>query len=119
MRRLRGDGVRGQKGQAVETNSLFVSWEDAGLEDHVMDWKDENLEAVMRNVTGITEGDIMLSDVWEKKDFGLFGLSSKEISDISDISALGGLTNLQHLSLEGNNINDYSPVGFVPNLSHG
>ena len=92
-----------------------MSWEDAGLEDHVMDWKDENLEAAMLNVTGITEGDIMLSDVWEKKDFGLFGLSSKEISDIS---ALGGLTNLQHLSLKGNNISDYSPVDFVPNLSH-
>lgn len=43
---------------------IFVSWEEAGLTDHVMDWQDEALEAAMQNITMI-DGDIMLSDVWE------------------------------------------------------
>ena len=45
-------------------NPKYISWEDSGLKDHAMDWKDEALEAGMRKVTGITQGDIMLSDVF-------------------------------------------------------
>ena len=36
----------------------FVSWEDAGLTDRAMDWQDANLEAAMREITGIADGDI-------------------------------------------------------------
>ena len=32
-------------------------------EDYAIDWKDENLEAAMREITGITDRDIMYSDV--------------------------------------------------------
>lgn len=48
-----------------EQEYAFVSWEDAGLEDHVMDWQDKNLEAAMKEAVGIQERDIMLSDVCE------------------------------------------------------
>ena len=77
--------------QTIETAPpvYFVPWEEAGLEDHVMDWQDENLEAAMREITGIAEGDIMLSDVWE---ITVLVLSEK---DIVSIDAMGELKNLQ------------------------
>lgn len=79
-----------------EIGVQFVSWEEAGLEDHVMDWKDEALELEMQLLTGkISEEEIqekrrmgeavtcdeetMLSDVWELTELS-FGVN---ISDIS------------------------------------
>lgn len=38
--------------------SVFISWEDAGLEDHVMDWGDWVLQLHMREMTGIEDRDI-------------------------------------------------------------
>ncbi len=87
-----------------------ISWKDAGLEDHVMDWKDANLEAGMREITDITEGDIMLSDVWEITELDLSECG------ISDISALSELTNLQKLELWKNNIGNISEISGLTNL---
>lgn len=67
----------------------FVPWEEAGLEDHVMDWQDENLEAAMREITGIADGDIMLSDVWEITELDIRELDLYSIR-IYSIDALGG-----------------------------
>ena len=91
---------------------VFVPWEEAGLEDYVMDWQDENLEAAMREVTGIRAGNIMLSDVWE--------ITCLDIRDreISDISALSGLTNLANLELGSNNISDISALSGLTNLTY-
>ena len=129
--------VENQAGIDEEDNSSqpesgFVSWADAGLEDHVMDWQDANLEAAIRKITGIQTGDIMLSDVWEITELDLYGQDISNIdalsglrnlqeldlgsNDISDISALSGLTNLTYLWLNNNNISDYSPVSFVIGL---
>lgn len=88
----------------------FVFWADAGLEDHVMDWRDANLETAMREITGIAEEDIMLSNVWEMITLDLGN------HQISDISALGGLTNLTFLDLQENPVSDYSAVSFVEDL---
>lgn len=77
-----------------------------------IDWQDANLEVAMREITEIQTGDIMLSDVWE--------ITSLDLTErgTSNISALSGLTNLIELSLVNNNISDYSPVSFVPNLNY-
>lgn len=48
-----------------QATTEFVPWAEAELQDHVMDWGDENLEARVRVKTGITDREIMLSDVWE------------------------------------------------------
>ena len=67
----------------IAPEPFFLSWDDAGLKDHVMDWQDDNLEAAMRKVTNIADGDIMLSDVWEIKKLTLSG------NDIENVTALG------------------------------
>lgn len=90
---------------------VFVPWAEAGLEDHVMEWGDEGLAQGMREVTNITDRDIMLSDVWERK---FLSISDK---NITDISALGELTNLTELSLWNNQISDISPLASLVNLT--
>lgn len=95
---------------------IFVRWEDAGRQDHVMDWQDENLESAMRNITMINNRDIMLSDVWE---LTVLDLSSYMLNGgrIRNISALGELTNLTILYLSGNEINDISALRNLKNLT--
>ena len=94
------------------------------LTDYVIDWKDENLEKAMREITGIYNRDIMYSDVAEYttlniSDYGIRNISAlsnlKNLTDldldnneISDISALGNLTNLTRLRLGFNEISDIS-----------
>lgn len=99
-------GTAGTEEVAVPT----ISWKDAGLEDHVMDWKDTNLETAMREITGITTGDIMLSDVW--------GITELDLSErgISNVSALSDLTNLQMLFLNDNEVSDVSALSNLTNL---
>ena len=104
------------------------------LEDHVMDWQDENLEALMRETIGIMDGDIMLSDVWELRSLKMEAKSTSTIKNISalseltnltelelpcglqDISPLSSLTNLTSLYLENNQISDISPLSSLINL---
>lgn len=88
----------------------FVSWEDAGLTDRAMDWQDANLEAAMREVTGIADGDIMLSDVWEIEGLNLMD------KGIQNISALGSLVNLNYLHLRSNQISDISALSGMTKL---
>lgn len=78
--------------------------------DHVMDWKNADLEKAMRDITGITDRDIMLSDVQGYMGFDL------SYEGISDISVLSGLTNLKSLSLNGNHISDISALSGLTNL---
>lgn len=103
------------------------------VDDYVMEWNDEYLEAAMREVTGINDRDIMYSDV---KDITELILDERGIGDIralssltnltklslysnsiSDISALSGLTQLTYLDLEGNEtISDISALSGLVNL---
>lgn len=120
---------------STSSGSASISWAGAGLADHVMDWRDEALAAAMANITGISDRDIMLSDVWELKSLWLSGyygisdvsalaeltnLTSLSLSQtgISDISALEALTNLNYLDLSGNNISDISALSELTNLDH-
>ena len=94
-----------------ELGAKFTSWADAGLENHPMEWNDDNLEAAMREITGIQNRDIMLSDVWELTQLRLSDC------DITDISSLGELTNIQNLRLYYNNITDVSALSHLVNLT--
>lgn len=98
-----------------EIGVQFVSWEDAGLEDHVMDWKGEILERKMQNITGKEE--IMLSDVWELTSLNLPGSADGSDWTISDISALSELKNLTELSLYQNSVSDISALSGLKNLT--
>ena len=75
--------------KAPETK--YFPWCDSGLKDHVMDWKDPALETAMREVTGIKNRDIMLSDVYK--------LTSLQLNEngIEKVDALNELVNLQRL----------------------
>lgn len=77
-----------------EAEPEIIPWEEAGLEDHVMDWKNqEDMEEQMRIKAGITEGDLMLSDVWEVQRLDL------RYAYIYDLSPLLELKNLNMLML--------------------
>lgn len=101
----------GETGSDAAAESGAVPWAEAGLVDHVMDWKDEGLAAAMARITGITDRDILLSDVWELTILNMGN------SQISDISALAELTNLVTLRLERNQIGDISGLGSLTNLT--
>lgn len=98
-------------GTALAEAGRFVSWEDAGLTNHVMDWQDEALEAAIRDWTGISNGDITLKDVWNmtELDIPYYG--------IENISALSEMTNLHTLKLQDNAITDVQPLSGLTNLT--
>lgn len=117
------------------TGSAFVYWVNAGLEDHAMDWEDVALEAAMREITGIADGPVMLSQVWEIAELdlnskGIGNISAlaelKNLTDlnlsynreISDISALSELTNLMKLDLKTNKISDIRALLGLTNLTY-
>lgn len=116
------DGDAGNGGQGIANDVIggekvnpAVPWENAGLEDHVMDWQDEKLEEAMRTITGIQDREIMLSDVWDYTALsfstrtwdpgngmeyeGGYGFWYIIGSEISNVTALGELTNLVSLNL--------------------
>lgn len=73
-------------------------------EDHAMNWQDPMLEMEMRRITGIEQGEILLSDVWDLRELSLRGCG------IKDITALGELINLEYLDLGANRISDLTPL---------
>ena len=93
----------------------FVSWKDAGLKDHVMEWNDDALKTKMQDITGIYDRDIMLSDVWEITELDLDLYTGQELP-ISNITALGELSNLSNLDLYGNEIYDIQGLSGLKNL---
>ena len=115
-----------------ENKPVFVSWEDAGLEDHVMEWGDQTLRFHMECITNIHDRDIMLSDVWEYTELNMnFGGEHGEHDEytaedgtiyaigsyIQCIDALGELKNLQVLDLGGQAaIDDISVLSSLTNL---
>ncbi len=100
-----------QKELTQSPNPQYVSWRESGFADHAMDWQDDALEAAMRKLTGIEQGDIMLSNV-----FKLTSLKINE-SGIENVDALNELTNLQSLILENNYITDISGLTNLKNLT--
>lgn len=91
--------------------------------DHVMDWGDAALEAKMREVTGIAEGDIWLHDV---QDLTVLDLSVTPGEDgviregprITNIDALAELTNLTELRLLFQDVERIDAVASMPHLQY-
>ena len=98
---------------AESSASAAATFDSLGLTVHVMVWNDDALETAMRQNTGISEGDILLSDVWKAAPDTL----ELENAGISDISALSEMTWLNELHLGGNQITDLTPLGSLPDLS--
>ena len=122
-----------------DSSKSFIPWNEAGLEDHIMEWNDAGLEVRMREITGIQEGDIYLSDVWEIQELSFSRFSGVDpmqkicnieslteltnvtqlylgMNDIVDISALSSLTNLTDLDLSYNKISDTKVLSNLTNL---
>lgn len=118
MKAVSGSGDSGTEqpdaGIAAPSAPVFVPWAEAGLTDHEMDWQDAALAAKMAELTGITDREILLSDVWELTTLS-FG---HDPLDISDISALGELTNLTSLQLSNTNVSDIGPLSSLTNLTY-
>ena len=120
-----GTGQAAQADVTVQSEQISQNDDEQPVEEtqevdanYAIDWKDAALEAKMREITGISSGDIMYSDV---KDITELDLSNPyETTDdnvmIRDISALSSLTNLTELSLYGNLINDISALSGLTNL---
>ena len=86
-------------------------------DDFVIDWKDANLEAAMREVTGIYDRDIVYGDVKDMTELYLDkDGATEDAAKIKDISALRYLTNLKCLSMSFNSISDISVLGELNNL---
>ena len=91
----------------------FITWEKAGLQDEVVNWQDDALEAKMRVITGISDRKIMLSDVWEITELDLSNEWGEE--PVKTINALEKMGNLKVLDLSGTQVADLS---ILENLSY-
>ncbi len=83
---------------------VALPWEKAGQEDRTIDWQDENLKAAMIEVTGITDREICLSDIWNITELDL------REREIKQITALGDCYNLKSLNLSNNQISDITAL---------
>ena len=87
------------------------------IDDYAIDWKDAALEAKMREITGITSGDIMYSDVQHISELYLSNApDSTDDVKIKDISALENLTGLRSLNLSWNQISDISALRYMTGM---
>ena len=113
--------VPAQPEEAPAENEAAPSSDVPG--DHVMDWGDAALEAKMREVTGIAEGDIWLHDV---QDLTVLDLSVTPDEDgviregprITSIDALAELTNLTKLRLFFQDVERIDAVASMPHLQY-
>ena len=92
------------------------------IEDHVIVWNDEVLEAYVRYLLGMSEGDIWYHDVSEITEFDLSVRPNADgtIEDgprITDISALANFTGLRTLNLRYQNVEDLSAVEYMEELT--
>lgn len=83
----------GERGHAIGQKETSKAKFEMNQEDFIIDWQDENLEDAMRQVTGITDRDIMLSDVIGIEELNLL------FTEVENIDSLRYLTNLQELHL--------------------
>ena len=108
---------------AAQRQAVTEAMAQDGLTDHVLSFTDKTLEAVIREKSGIEEGDIKLSDIWEWTSFSccLAYMDADDTdltyvredlweSPVTDFTILGELTNLTELKLSGNKPEDLSPL---------
>ena len=114
---------------AAQRQTVIEAMAQDGLSDHVLTFKDKTLESVIRSKSGIEEGDIMLSDIWEWTSFSCC-LAYMDADDtdltyvneylwedpVTDFTILGELTNLTELKLSGNKPKDLAPLAGLHHL---
>ncbi len=101
---------------ALQTDKL-ISFADAGVKDHVMKWKEPAVEAYFRKKTGISSGDIRLSDIWETETVTVLAVKAEEkIADLGDFSELMNLTMVSILGCKEDAVLDLEPLANHPRL---
>ena len=85
------------------------------VQDHVMEWHDDELEAKMRQITRIKLRKIKLSDIWTYTELNLHTYGG---TNITNISALSEMTNLEKLDLSSNEIQDIRALSSLKGLKH-
>ena len=93
----------------------YVKWDNTGLKNHPLAINDANAELKLREILDKPTGDIMLSDLWNKKELILYPIDDDH--KIRDIGFLSELQNLQRLIINNNEITDLSPLESLTNLT--
>lgn len=125
-------GYKKTQDESLAGELTAIMWEEAGKKDRVVKWSDYGVEQAVRKMTGIANGDIMLSDIWEISDFYLY---KSNISDLGDLENLPNVTslhlyecqisslellkhfdNLEKLYLSDNQITNLEPLAQMQNL---
>lgn len=109
-RDTRAKGYELTQDEALAGEITIITWEESQKTDKSIQWKDYGVEQAVRQMTGIKEGDIMLSDIWEISDYYLYE------SNISDLSDLKNFPNLTSLYLYNSNITDLEMLEDFKNL---
>ena len=100
----------------VEDNGI-IPFDQSGLQDYVIEWNDARLEKVVRKEIKKSEGDIMLSDVWELEFLGMSYEGNSQDEELLDISALKELRNLKSLVMSYSRIKDFAVLSELTNLN--
>lgn len=87
-------------------------------DDYVIVWEDSVLEKKIRLITGITDRDIMHSDVFSITSLDLSNCpGASEETKILNINALRNFANLKELNLSHNQISDITALEELTNLT--
>ena len=103
-------GYKMTQDEALAGEITMITWEEAGKKDKDIEWKDSGVEQAVRQMTGIVDRDVMLSDLWEISDFYLYD------SNISDLSDLEDFSNITSLHLYNCHISDLEMLKNFRNL---
>ena len=57
-------GYKMTQDEALAGEITMITWEEAGKKDKDIEWKDSGVEQAVRQMTGIVDRDVMLSDLW-------------------------------------------------------
>ena len=106
----------GKQETSMKEDSSKISRYENPADTPVMEINDENLEAALREITDITDGDLYFGDVWNAIYDNAFSLDLSG-RDIKDIGALSDLTLISDLNLGENDIKDLSPLSGLKNLN--
>ncbi len=125
-------GYKLTQDESLADTGMIITWEESGREDEEIEWKDSAVEQAVRRMTGITDGDIMLSDIWELTDYYLYGQVIEDLGDleqlpnilslhmyecqIDNLDMLKKFDNLEELYLSDNEITDLAPLSKLRNL---
>ena len=88
---------------------ILSPWELQGIQDHVIDWQNPELEMAVRKEINIYDREIWLRDVWNITGLSVVGIKG-------NLEALGELKNLKNLFLFLQDTTDLSVLAELQNL---